>query len=142
MSRSLRHKKQVPKTDAGSLDEGRNAFQLIQIIVRLRPLHAKAVLDGRGQSGLFARETIRDGREPKTKGLLVWAHSKWTLAKLQVEMQLVKGVIGFNCRVRTEGQIQFGVHVLPDQLSEVRAKMLPNHVRYTNENRHIQELQQ
>ena len=36
-------------------------------------------------------------------------------------------------RVRTGGQIQFGVRVLPDQMSEVRARMFPNSVRYTNE---------
>ena len=44
----------VPNTDAGSLDDNRNAFQLIQNVVRLRPIHAKAALDGRGQGGLFA----------------------------------------------------------------------------------------
>ena len=38
-----------------------------------------------------------------------WADSKWTLEKLQVVMQLVKGVSGFIHRVRTGGQIQFGV---------------------------------
>ena len=73
--------------------------------------------------------------------MLVWADSRWTLEKLQVEMQLVKGVNGFVNRIRTGGQVQFGVRVLPDQLSEVRAKVLPNDVRYTDDNRHIQELQ-
>ena len=43
----------VPNTDAVSLDDKRNNFQLIQIIVRLIPIHAKAVLEGRGQGGLF-----------------------------------------------------------------------------------------
>ena len=37
--------------------------------------------------------------------------------------------------------MQFGVRVLPGHLGRERAKMLPNNVRYTNENRHIQELQ-
>ena len=50
----------------------------------------RAVLEGRGQGGLFARDTIRDGHEPKSKGMPVWLDSKWTLEKLQVEMQLVE----------------------------------------------------
>ena len=137
-----RYGKKMPNADAGSLDDRRSPRQLLQIIVRLRPAHAKAVLEGRGQGGLFARETIRDGQEPTTKGMPVWADSRWTLEKLQVEMQLVKGVNGFIYRKRTGGQVQFGVRVLPDQLSEVRARMLPNDVRYTDDNRHIQELQQ
>ena len=138
-----RCEKKMPNADAGSLDDRRSPCQLIQIIVRLRPAHAKAVLEGRGQGGLFARETIRGGQEPKTKGgMPVWADSRWTLEKLQVEMPLVKGVNGFICRIRTGGQVQFGVRVLPDQLSEVRARMLPNDVRYTDDSRHIQELQQ
>ena len=85
---------------------------------------------------------IRGGQEPKTKGMLVWADSKCTLEKLQLGVQLVKGVSGFIYRVHAGGHIQFGVRVLPDQLSEMRVRMLPNGVRYTNENRHIQELQQ
>ena len=92
--------------------------------------------------GLLAREIIIGGQEPKTKGMPVWADSKCTWEKLQLGMQLVKGVNGFIFRVHAGGQIQFGVRVLPDQLSEMRARMLPNDVRYTNENRHIQELQQ
>ena len=137
-----RYGKKMPNADAGSLDDRRSPCQLIQTIVRLRPAHAKAVLEGRGQGGLFARETIRDGQEPKTKGMPVWADSRWTLEKLQVEMQVVKGVNGFIYRIRTGGKVQFGVRVLPYQLSEVRARMSPNDVRYTDDNRHIQELQQ
>ena len=88
------------------------------------------------------KETIRDGHVPKTKGMPVWTDSMWTLEKLQVGMQLVKGVNGFIYRLRTTGQLQFSVRVLPDHLREVRARMLPNDVRYTDEDRHIQELQQ
>ena len=99
----------MPNTYAVSLDDRRSAFQLVQIIVRLRPTCAKSVLEGRGPGGLFAGETIRNGQELKTKGMPVWADSKWTLEKLQVVMQLVKGVSGFIYRVRTGGQIQFGV---------------------------------
>ena len=67
-------------------------------------------------------------------GMLVWADSRWTLEKLQEEMQLVKGVNGFIYKIRTGGQEQFGVRVLSDQLSEVRSKLLPNDVRYTDDN--------
>ena len=113
-----RQGKKMPNADAGSLDDRRSPCQLIQIIVRLRSTHAKAVLEERGQGGLFPTETIRDGQELKTKSMPVWADFRWTLEKLQVEMQLVKGVNG------------------------LRAIMLPNDVRYTDDNRHIQELQQ
>ena len=142
MSRSLREMGKVPNTDVGSWDDKRDALPLIQIIIRVGPIHAMAVLEGRGQGGLFAREreSIRDGQEPKTKGM--FAGSMWTLEKLQLEMQLVKGVNGFVYSVRTGGQIQFGVRVWSDQLGEVRARMLPHDVRYTHENRHIRELQQ
>ena len=124
----------VPNTDAGSLDDRRNTFQLIQIIVRLRPVRAKAVLEGRGQGGLFARETIIDGHEPETKGMLVWADSKWTLEKRQVEMQLVKGVNGFIYRLRTAGQVP-----RPSERGESENATQRCEV---HESRHIQELQQ
>ena len=138
-----RYGKKMPNADAGSLDDRRSPCQLIQIIVRLRPAHAKAVWKDEDKvDSLRERETIRGGQEPKTKGMLVWADSRWTLEKLQVEMQLVKGVNGFIYRIRKGGQVQCGVRLLPDQLSEVRARMLPNDVRYTDDNRHIQELQQ
>ena len=41
----------VPNTDVGSSDDKRNALPLIQIIIRLRPIHVKAELEGRGQGG-------------------------------------------------------------------------------------------
>ena len=90
----------------------------IQIIVRLRPAHAKAVLEGRGQGGLFARETIRDGQEAQDEG-----HA--CLGGLQ--MDTGKTSSGDATRERCEWlQVQFGVRVLPYQLSEVRARMSPN----------------
>ena len=77
---------------------------------RLRPRLAKAVLEGRGQCGLFAGATVGDGQEPKTKGMPVLGR----LEKLQLEKQLVKVVDGFIYRVHTGGKIQIGVRVLPD----------------------------
>ena len=41
----------------------------------------------------------------------------------------------FMYRVRKEGRIHFDVRVLSDQVHEKRARMLPNDVRNTNENR-------
>ena len=38
----------------------------------------------------------------------MWADSKWTSEKLQLEMQVVKSVNGFICTGCTGGQIQFG----------------------------------
>ena len=38
----------------------------------------------------------------------MWADSKWTSEKLQLEMQVVKSVNGFLCTGCTGGQIQFG----------------------------------
>ena len=67
----------------------------------------------------------------------MWADSQWTLEKLQLEMQLVKGVNGFVYRVRTGGQIQFRVRVLVPCPCVVRPTE-----RVESENRHIQEMQQ
>ena len=44
------------------------------------------------------------------------------VVKLHLEMQLVRGVNVFLYRVRTGGQIQFCVRVVPDQLFEVRCE--------------------
>ena len=66
MSRSLReYGKKCQTTDAGSLDDRRNTFQLIHIIVRLKQVHFKAVLEGRGQGWLFCER----------------AHQRWTRAQ-------------------------------------------------------------
>ena len=85
------------------------------------------------------RETIRYGQEPKTKDILVWAYSKLTLDTFQLQMQFVKSVNEFICRLRTGGR-RSGVCVVPIQKNVVRACMSPGDVRYMNENRQTQEL--
>ena len=131
-----RYGKKMPNADAGSLDDRRSPRQLIQIIVRLRPTHAEDKVDS------LRERPSETGKSPRRRACLSRRTPDGTLEKLQVEMQLVKGVNGFIYRIQTGGQVQFGVRVMPDQLSEVRAIMLPNDVRYTDDNRHIQELQQ
>ena len=114
------------------------ALVLIQIIGRLRPIHVKAVLEGRGYGRLCVRGTIRDGQEPKTKGMILWADSKWSLEKLRLELQVVKGVSGSADR-RTD---TVACSCVARPIERVRARILPNDVRHTNENRQTQELHQ
>ena len=45
--------KRVPNTDAGSGDDKRNALPLIQTIIRLRSIHAKALMERKRTGGPF-----------------------------------------------------------------------------------------
>ena len=96
--------------DVGSWDDKRNALPFIQTIVRLRPAHAKAVLEGRGQGGLFARETIRCRKEPKTKDMPVWADSKMDVGESSSFDATRERCESLHLQsTAQEAQIQFGV---------------------------------